>query len=421
MQNINNLRIAFISDQQYPIDKADSEQTMNTVASIATEGLDVSLVIPRKWRNIFRSTLKLKRELIEFYSVDSAFELVELLHFPLTSFRLEKYFHGLIAPIYAAVAGYDIVFTRNPMIALVSLALQKKVIFETYRLYNNKKSMIAKLLAKLTNNPNLAGIMTHSECSRNALIKLGVHPQKIDVMHNGFNPKLLMPRLSKIDARKQLNWDFEAKIACYTGSIQSLKGIETILDVAVRTPEVNYYFIGKYRQSSKNWFEAEISKRGLNNVKKYDWVQQKELSTYLYAADFLVIPPAASPLLKFGKTVLPIKLFIYLAAGRPILAPELPDSRSILNAGNAVLVEPDNIEQAAAAVRKIFSDETWALSLSEHALLDSQNLTWACRARKIREFLVKQLRLDDKSVRSGNEKKAAFGTFHSVVGSIFQK
>lgn len=386
-KDISELKIAFISDQQYPIDKADSEQTVNTVSALANQGLDVTLIVPRKWRNAFKRSPALKAELVDFYTVDDSFKLVELLHSPLTFLRAEKYFHGLLGPVYAAIRRFDVIFTRNPMVAFVALALQRKVVFETYKLYDRNKLALAKLLVKLTFHPNLAGIITHSDLSRDKLIQLGAVASKIAVMHNGFNPRHLLPQLSKREARLRLGWDEHAKIACYTGSIQKLKGIEHILDIAMRTPEVNYYLVGKYREASRTWLEEELSMRALRNVRRFDWVRQKELSTYLYASDFLIIPPTAAPMARYGKTVLPIKLFIYLAAGRPVLAPALADSRGLLSEKNAVLVEPDDVPSAVQAIRSIFGNPGTMQQIAAQALKDSKELTWERRAERLKRFL----------------------------------
>ena len=86
-----------------------------------------------------------------------------------------------------------------------------------------------------------------------------------------------------------------------------------------------------------------------------------------------------------------MKLFIYLAAGRPILAPSLPDSRAVLSKKNAVLVEPDNLLSAQKAIRRIFEDKTWAEGIAEQAKLDSRNYTWQCRAKRIIEVLNERL------------------------------
>ena len=120
-----------------------------------------------------------------------------------------------------------------------------------------------------------------------------------------------------------------------------------------------------------------------------------KLVHYLLAADVLLIPPTADPLLKHGKTVLPMKLFMYLAAGRTILAPAMPDMMPILNDRNAVLIKPDNLNEAAEKIRQIFAKPEWATSLAKQAYLDSKTYTWQNRARKIISFLNERLNYKD--------------------------
>ena len=86
-----------------------------------------------------------------------------------------------------------------------------------------------------------------------------------------------------------------------------------------------------------------------------------------------------------------MKLFIYLATGRPILAPSLPDTSGVLNYKNSALVQPDNLTAAQKAIRRIFVDKTWARAIAEQAKLDSQNYTWERRAKRIIEFLDERL------------------------------
>lgn len=386
-EKIRRQKIAFISDQQYPVGKADSEQTMNTVSALASAGLNIQLVIPRKWRNIPKSNRKLKQDLLDFYHINDGFNLSELIQLPLTPLRFEKYSHGLIAPIYSAIKKYDIIVTRNPLSALFSLVLGKKVIFETYRVYNNSHAKTARALSKLTYWRNFLGIITHSIPASEDLVRLGAAKEKIVMLHNGFNPQHLLPNLSKSAARRILEWNKEEKIVCYSGRIDAEKGIESILDLAKKTPEITYVFIGQSDKNSKDWLETRASEKGVKNLRRYPWMQTKQLSKYLFASDVLIIPPTAEPMMKYGKTVLPIKVFIYMAIGRPIFAPRLADSQSVLHDKNAALVEPDNLQEAVKTLRRIFEEKHWANSIAERARSESKNYTWECRANKFLEFL----------------------------------
>lgn len=380
-------KIAYISDQQYPIEKADSEQVINTVSALGAAGVDITLVIPRRWRNFGKQKCAPKKSLTDFYGVNATFRLKELVTFPLTKLRLEKYTHCFVAPFWAKYKGYDIIYTRNPLPAFISLALGLKVVFETYRNYEKNNSVLGWLLARCSHHPDFLGVITHSRLSKRSLLEIGIQKSKVVVIHNGFNPDLFIRDLTQRGARRLLNLPSNAFIACYSGRLDKDKGVASLITLAARTPDILYLFIGKTQKDPCDWIEKAAQGKGLTNVKCIPWMQASELTKYLVAADVLLIPPTSEPLRKFGKTVLPLKLFLYLAASRPILAPDLPDIQDILHAGNAKLIEPDDMEAATKGMRTLFLNKILAGELAKSAKLTSVNFSWQQRAQKIILFV----------------------------------
>jgi glycosyltransferase involved in cell wall biosynthesis len=83
-----------------------------------------------------------------------------------------------------------------------------------------------------------------------------------------------------------------------------------------------------------------------------------------------------------------MKIFLYLAAGRAILAPRLPDVEEVLTDGlTARLVSPANPGEAAAALRALLADADLRRHLGARALAASIAYTWEARARRIVPFL----------------------------------
>jgi glycosyltransferase involved in cell wall biosynthesis len=384
---LTKYKIAYISDQHFPIAKADSEQVINTVSALAAEGVNIPLIIPRSWRNLKIVKEKRLQTLQDFYHLSNGFHLHELLHLPLSKLRLEKYSHGIIAPLWAKRAGFEIIYTRNPLPAFVSVKLGMKAIYETYRIYGGRNQGLGKWLARQTHGDQLLGVITHSQPSKDSLLQLGAREDKIAVIHNGFNDALYAEPLTKIEARRILNLDETQNIACFSGRLDRDKGVDKLVELAAQTPAVDFYFIGNVQNEADDWIEKMAAEKNLRNVHRLPWMNLGKLRYYLFAADVLLIPPTAAPLLKFRKTVLPIKLFQYLAAGRVILAPALPDIQSLLNNSNAVLVAPDNLEAAAAALRRVFGDREWSDALARQARKDSENYSWKRRAMKIISFI----------------------------------
>ena len=87
-----------------------------------------------------------------------------------------------------------------------------------------------------------------------------------------------------------------------------------------------------------------------------------------------------------------MKLFLYLAAGRPILAPRSPDTAELLrDDDNAVLVPPGDAVAAAEALRRLLADPERVARLGAAAFATSEGLTWDARAEKIERFLCDSL------------------------------
>jgi glycosyltransferase involved in cell wall biosynthesis len=103
----------------------------------------------------------------------------------------------------------------------------------------------------------------------------------------------------------------------------------------------------------------------------------------------LVLPnPASAISTRFTS---PLKLFEYMAAGRPIVASDLPSIREVLrHEENALLVEPGNPSALAAGVRRLLDDRALADRLSSAALADVQDYSWNRRAERL-EVLLEQV------------------------------
>jgi glycosyltransferase involved in cell wall biosynthesis len=87
-----------------------------------------------------------------------------------------------------------------------------------------------------------------------------------------------------------------------------------------------------------------------------------------------------------------MKLFTYLAAGRPILAPAAPDTAELLkHEDTAFLVAPDEPAAAAAGLDRLLGEPALAERIGEGARRLSDRLTWDVRAEKIGQFLQQRL------------------------------
>lgn len=273
---------------------------------------------------------------------------------------------------------YDGLHVRDPLTLLRALATGLPVVFETYRTDLNHAPWWAAFRRAAWSRPNLAGVIAHSRVALDGFRARGFADERLLLAYNGFTPS---PAPAREAARQTLGLG-ERPTVCYTGGVGRHKGIEALAVLAAEVPEADFLVVGATHER-----DVEPAWRAVGNLRIVPRVPPASVATYLAAADVLVIPPTAGPLRRSGRTVLPIKTFSYLAAARPILAPSLPDITEVLSPDIALLVAPDDLPAAAAALRRLFGDAALRQRLAVAAGAAAGQYTWSARAARVAAFL----------------------------------
>ncbi|MES1166005.1 MAG: glycosyltransferase family 4 protein [Verrucomicrobiota bacterium] len=399
-----NPRICYVSDERFPSRWTDTQQIVKTATALSDEGANVDLVLPRRFsRTFFAGPAARRQEVTSAYGVTPLFELTQIPTVPAGATRLEKITHGIAAPLYALFSGHDVVYTRNVVSLTWALLLGKAAVFESHRVLKQHYPVSYRFIRWARRFPRFLGVVTNARFIAEAYRQMGFSEAQVTIVHNAFDPADMEPRLDRMAARKQIGLvgsDGEPErraIVCYAGHIQKRKGIDTVIELAARLPETLFLICGGF-PADVAAAEQSAAARGATNLHFTGWIDVARLAPYLYAADVLLIPPTRAPLEKHGNTVLPIKTYTYLAAGRVIVAPRLPDVEEVLTDGaNALLVPPDDLDGAVAAIRGVLADPPLAARLGAAALTRQNDFTWRARARQIRAFLARRLAVMSKA------------------------
>lgn len=289
---------------------------------------------------------------------------------------------------------HDVVWTRDPLALSASVRRGLPTVFETYRPDYGSAPWFGLWRRATLTSKALVGVMTHSRLTAEAFVTAGVPSDRVLVAHNGFAPSLMEPRLSRIQARTQLSLPVDAKLLVYAGHVGAHKGTDALIRLAVAMPDAIVVVVGVDAASEDGrWLDSRVVAAGARNVMLRPRVDVRDVAPYLYAADCLVVPATDGPLRQYGRTVLPMKLFPYMASGTPIVAPRLPDIEEILDDGRtALLVPTDDAHAAAAAVTSLLGDSERVARLGMAAREAVQAFTWEARARKISVSLERWLR-----------------------------
>ncbi|MGB8332053.1 MAG: glycosyltransferase family 4 protein [Polyangiales bacterium] len=382
-------RILFTYENLLPTQEADAEVIFNTAAALAGRGHDavVSVPAPPGVGPGF------EREVLDYYGIDTSLRITPVPSFT-KNLALQHVYHAMRVPEHPAFATADFVYARNPVVVMRALQGGQRVLMEHYRPWGDQFPPLQPIFRRFMTHPRFLGLVVHSAYAKESYRRLGVPDAKLRVIHNGFDPHRMDPVLSKQEARALLGLPLHSRIVTYTGRMNHKKGLDVLLALADRMPDVLFMLVGSTGRGP-----IEIAAESRDNVRVVPWQTSSSISPYLYASDVLTIPPSSVPLQQVGNTVLPLKLFLYLAAGRAIFAGATPDTAEILTHDrNAWLVSTGDASEAEHQLRVLLGDTDRLERLGQAGLEHAAGLTWDGRAAKIEAFFEDCLSRDPASV-----------------------
>jgi glycosyltransferase involved in cell wall biosynthesis len=170
----------------------------------------------------------------------------------------------------------------------------------------------------------------------------------------------------------------------YSGHLYPWKGVDLLLDALGELPGAGALIVGGHPgESDLPRLRERAERLGLAaRVTFTGMVRPCEVAGRLENADVLVLPnPATAVSTRYTS---PLKLFEYLAMGRPIVASDLPALREILRHGeNALLFEAGRSSALAEAIRTVIEDRALAESIARGAFETSRAYSWDARAERL--------------------------------------
>jgi glycosyltransferase involved in cell wall biosynthesis len=173
-------------------------------------------------------------------------------------------------------------------------------------------------------------------------------------------------------------------IVGYAGHLYAWKGVDVLLRALALVPEARGLIVGGHdKEPDLARVKALAQELGIaDRVTFTGLVDPAQVPSHLAGAMILALPnPASAISTRFTS---PLKLFEYMAAGRAIVASDLPSIREVLTDNEqALLVEPGNAGALAAAIRRLIADRPLAERLARSAQVEAPKYTWARRAEKL--------------------------------------
>ena len=379
--------IAYLTlNGRIPSTSANSVGVMTMCGEFAALGFRTMLVIPGKQTDA-QLGLKDQHQMKSFYAVRAPFDVRYLPNAIGGRCSHFTFGYACFMVLYARCMGARLITTRNVEAALWAAWLRIPVILESHNFAKFENNRWLKLWIRIARKKRfMASMVVTTETARRSYVGRGVPEARIKVLPNGVDVQRYLQSGPTSLIRSDLGLPVERSIVTYSGSFRHGKGVERVLDAARLMPSPLFLFVGGTPKEIEK-FGGIAEQMSLSNVRFLGHVAQTAVPSYLLASDILLLPNTTQATSHSADYTSPMKMFDYLAAGRPIVASNLPVLREVLvDEVNALLVQPDSGESIAEGISRLLKDRDFASRMGRHARETAHRYTWTRRARSIIEW-----------------------------------
>ncbi len=370
------MRIALVEPGALPAQTANSIQRMKMAQALASAGHMVRVFAPGRDPGMSLA------QFAKHYGLRRRFEL-QWLH---SVSLLRRYDFALNALNAARAWRADLLYTRSPQAATWAAMRGMPTIFELHDMPSGV--MGPWLLRRFVGSRGARRLVANTNFLANKLKAEYKLPNKfLIVAPNGVD----LERYAKLPAPKAARRALrlrEAFTVGYTGHLYAGRGAELILELARALPKMQFLLVGGRKQDVAR---VRNEARDLKNVTLTGFVPNAELPRYQAAADVLIMPYARQVAGSSGGDIAPylnpMKMFEYLASGRPIVSSDLPILREVLNEKNALMLSSNDAAAWAGALRALQKSASKRAALAKAARAMAKQYTWEKRAESVLEGL----------------------------------
>ncbi|MRS01814.1 glycosyltransferase family 1 protein [bacterium] len=325
-----------------------------------------------------------RESLFKQYSVEFPFEIIEI---NLPRKFLNKSLPGIgimfaLRSIKTLLKINDaIIYSRDPWVFFILTALlRKSCIFEAhqFRFQGALQTFIYRRMVRYGSRMDNGRVVCISKKLLAQWEEYGIDNGKMIVAHDAVNISKFNTLLPKVEARKRLGFDQGRPLVIYTGSLIPGKGVDVLVKSANRLPGITFVIVGGDKEQIGNLSELVDHK----NVIFVGQVPPAKVPEYQCAADVLALPNVRGS--EIDDVTSPMKLFEYIASGRPIVATDMPSLLEILEDGYNALISPagDDVK-LADNIRLLFDEPRIGEQLVENGKRDLDKYSWDTRIRNI--------------------------------------
>lgn len=378
---MKTMKVLAISASQVPGRAANSIQAMKATHALRQLGHEVTLLVPRRPTLKDGQSLPTWEELASFYGLTVPFEIRWL-----DTWARRAFFWQALR--LARTLRPDVLYVWPLPAAALGAWLGWPVLLEMHDLPSGRFGPLwfrLFLLAKVRRR-----LVVITAALESALRRRYGHLPEVVIAPNGVDYERFAETPDPATARHLLGLPQRPTILC-AGSLYSGRGADLFLELAARFPHAQFLWVGGSAEETAHW-QNEAVRRSLTNVSFTGFVPHVRLPLYHAAAEILLMPYGRRIGISSGgghsaQVSSPMKMFEYLASGRPILASDLPVFHEVLDETTAVFCPPEEIESWQRALQALLGDAARRQALGQRARQAAQKYSWTRRAERILDGL----------------------------------
>lgn len=369
------MKIYYVVNARMPSDKAYGIQIAKMCEAFVEQGIELELIIPR--------TQHAQIPLKEFYNLR--------VDVPTSTFAgFDWYDRGRIGFALSSLtfmASVCLYLLRRERSALIYTIDMDSYSFAPLALLN--APVAAEMHSPKPTNiftrlffEKVKYIITTNPIIQDELVSVFALPlERFIVEPNGVDP-CAFEAPAKGEARKALGLSADAKIVLYVGRFYDWKGMSILQQTAfiLEKKGILTYLVGGTQADFERRTQSSSSSLHFGGL-----VAHQDITRWCSAADVLLILGTRANEFSYRYTA-PMKLFEYLASGRPVVAADTPALRSLISEHEVKFYTPDDPADLVRAISSVFSDSERAGQARVKGLQKAREHVWAKRAERILAF-----------------------------------
>jgi glycosyltransferase involved in cell wall biosynthesis len=400
------VRIRYFTDIRFPLDRANGIQSMETCYALARRGHAVTLFVRP-------DTERPARDPLVFYGLPPlpTLSIATVAVGGPAPFRRAQYLAAAIRHACASRKG-EVVFTRDLALASYLLRIPRvwrpALVFESHGIAAVSAATLPELLtgavpATTRKQKRLSARDRHVWQQADGYVALtdalaGDLERAFGSGRQG--PTAVIPDGVRLPEQGSFVWRpvRATPIVGYVGHLYPWKGAHLLIEALSLLEGVRAVVVGGHpAERDLERLKGQARALGLGSrVTFTGYVDRSRVPELLADMDILALPHTSTTVSE--RYASPLKLFEYMAAGRPIVASDLVSIREVLcHDVNGVLVQAGSAPALADGIRRVIDDPQLAERIAGKARAAAAEYTWDRRAERLEQLL---LSVDEAQLRS---------------------